>query len=107
MKSFSLAVILLSGLNTISALGIDDTDVPAVCAPICKPLIDLSSACSSDSSTDSDCICSNTSFNVKDLGSMCAICCQQANSLNDGEFFASLDVNNNFWMALIMILKKI
>ncbi|KIW09348.1 uncharacterized protein PV09_00249 [Verruconis gallopava] len=73
----------LAALSAVSALGINESDVPSVCATICKPLVQLSDACSSSSSTDSSCICKNTSFDVVNLGSMCAICCQQANSLGD------------------------
>jgi hypothetical protein len=86
MKTSTALALLASTASLATAqLGIDDTDVPNICRQICQPLISLSVLCSSESSTDSSCICENTSFDVVNLGSMCAICAEQANALNSGE----------------------
>lgn len=85
MKYTTALTYALSAASLATAqLGIDDSDVPLICRQVCQPLISLSVLCSSESSTDSSCICDNTSFDVINLGSMCAICAEQANALNDG-----------------------
>jgi len=77
--SITLPIVLASLAYTVSALGINDADVPTACQTICRPLVQLSNACTSGSSTDSSCICDNKSFDVLSIGSACAICCQQNN----------------------------
>ena len=84
--SLGLPFVLLGLSYTVLAIGITDNDVPAACATICKPLVQLSNTCSQGSSTSTDCICKNTSFDVKTIGSTCAICIQQNNKASTGTF---------------------
>ncbi|KAF2434814.1 hypothetical protein EJ08DRAFT_431443 [Tothia fuscella] len=94
MRPSTIIFSLLPALALSSALpnpspqnpGILENDIPEACKTICRPLTQLSQACqvgSTDSKAGANCICKNTSFDVKQLGSLCTICLTQTNALTD------------------------
>lgn len=92
MRAFTTVFALLPALSLISAsaipdnAGITDGEVPPACKDVCRPLVQLSTTCqsgSTDPKAEADCICKNTSFDVKAVGSLCTICVTQNNALTD------------------------
>ncbi|QDS70136.1 hypothetical protein FKW77_005689 [Venturia effusa] len=84
MRYSTISSLVIAFATSSLAMGLSDGDVPAICKSVCRPLIQLSSTCTSSTggltSAESDCICKNTSFNVKEIGSNCAICITQSNA---------------------------
>lgn len=79
----ALSVFLVTSPALVMALGIDADDVPAACAAICDPLVQLSIACDEDDDLvgdlqedllETDCICNNADISVADVTADCAAC---------------------------------
>lgn len=89
------------------------SDVPSACKAICGPIVTLTNTCDvnpdsetrrrrglrhradddngaaddeSDEVVEAQCICSNTSFNVRSVAALCAACIAQNGKATDGEF---------------------
>lgn len=91
MRALPFLLFLPSLLPFILAEELQSKDVPAACATICAPIVQLTSLCDTNppgSSNQSDkgeadepieaqCICTNTSFNVKSVAALCAACLVQ------------------------------
>lgn len=79
----TLGLLLSTSPSIIAALGIDGDDIPAACAAVCEPLVQLSLACDQDDDVvgerqeealETDCICGNTDINVVGVTADCAVC---------------------------------
>jgi hypothetical protein len=109
MHSALLTVLLLQialFISISSTEELDAGDVPNACSTICQPIVQLTSICDvdprqtedsngenggddnvpeTDEAVESQCICTNTSFDVASIAALCASCIQQnANSTVDG-----------------------
>lgn len=79
----------------------DGDDLPAVCRPVCRPIVELSRRCDASDLFDDDddredeydrnedrlraqCVCTNRSFDVANVASSCADCIRQ-NLRNNGD----------------------
>jgi len=82
-------------------------DVPSACAAICGPMVTLTNTCDvnpesdtarlrrrdadnrdddeSDEPIEAQCICSNTSFDVRSVAALCAACISQNGKNTDGK----------------------
>jgi len=86
-SAFTILFALIPAIRLVVAQAvINESDVPASCKTICQPLVQLSGTCNAggSSSASTDCICKNTSFNVIQVGSLCAICLTQTSSGTPG-----------------------
>lgn len=70
------------------------SDVPSTCKTICGPMVSLSNTCSISTSTkptaqetilETRCICTNNSFDVENIGALCASCIGQNGATTDSE----------------------
>lgn len=74
-------------------LELDSDDIPSQCTDICKPIRDLTKACDVDDDLvrndrtehllEAQCICTNNSFDVANIASLCAACMVQNVRAND------------------------
>jgi len=73
-------------------------DVPSACAVICGPLVSLTTACdnhrkrrrdhgSDDDHGETQCVCNNTSFDVRGVAALCASCISQNGRPTNGTSF--------------------
>ncbi|KAK1991037.1 hypothetical protein LX36DRAFT_704924 [Colletotrichum falcatum] len=68
-------------------LQIDNDDIPAQCAAVCRPIHDLGQACEvgddlvnddlTEDRLEAQCFCTNTSINVSQYAALCASCMEQ------------------------------
>ena len=81
---FTLAFAILGAAPAlISALGVEGDDIPAACAQLCSPLVQLSAVCDQDDDVvgdaqeevlEADCICNNGQIDVASVTADCAAC---------------------------------
>jgi hypothetical protein len=81
--ALAIAPLLLLARADVS---LDRDDIPRACDTICNPIVDLTRACDTDLRGDRDreedrleaqCVCTNDSFNVARVASLCADCIHQ------------------------------
>jgi hypothetical protein len=109
MYSFAFSFLALTALLISMSVSeeLNAVDVPSACTTICGPIVQLTDTCnidpgeSEDDAEDSDsgndtpetdeviesqCICTNMSFDVAGIAGLCASCIQQyGNGTVDGE----------------------
>jgi hypothetical protein len=86
-------VSLLSLSSRVLCEELSEADVPAECASICQPIVQLTSICDTDSfgqtlqsnSPGYQCVCKNTSFDVAHIAALCASCLQLNNGKTTGK----------------------
>ncbi|PHH80367.1 hypothetical protein CDD80_1812 [Ophiocordyceps camponoti-rufipedis] len=90
--AFALTATLLVGAQ--ARIELDMKDVPDVCSSMCRPVVNLTSACDTKlpDATDADeklleaqCVCTNKSFNVSRVAGLCAGCLTQDLAKATGE----------------------
>lgn len=91
----NIALVLTSiGAAVVQAdLDFDSDDIPSQCTTICKPIRDLTKACDVDDDVirddrtedllEAQCVCTNNSFDVANIASLCAACVVQNAPAND------------------------
>lgn len=114
---FTLSILLFQSAFFVSICSTEElhaADVPSACVTICEPIVQLTGICDidpgaseggneengddnnneveADEPIESQCICTNTSFNVSSIAALCASCINQnANGTVDGVLRFHLD----------------
>ena len=101
----TLLLIAFLSLTRVHAEELEAKDVPSACTAICGPIVTLTGICDvnpdtdnkrrrdvllrkddeSDEAVEAQCICSNTSFNVRSVAALCAACIKQNGKGSDGK----------------------
>lgn len=97
LNSFLMSLASLPGPSTAEPQGLTAVSVPSQCSEICRPIVELTNTCdvnmevkmamdmsAEEMKAEMDCICKNTSFDVKGIMGLCASCMgQNAGSGNE------------------------
>ncbi|KAB5581246.1 hypothetical protein GE09DRAFT_1213642 [Coniochaeta sp. 2T2.1] len=109
MQTTTATTLFLAALVSIArAEELKASDVPNACTAICGPMVSLTNACDvnpdtdarrrrlrrradadgsdddeSDEAVEAQCICKNTSFNVRNVAALCAACISQNGKTTD------------------------
>jgi hypothetical protein len=106
------ALFLSAVFSLVHAEELKAGDVPSACSAICGPIVTLTNTCDvnpdsetkrrrrglrhradddgdtaddeSDEAVEAQCVCSNTSFNVRSVAALCAACISQMGKATDG-----------------------
>lgn len=101
----TLLLIALLSLTRVHAEELEAKDVPSACTAICSPMVTLTDICDvnpdtdnkrrrdvlrrkddeSDEAVEAQCICSNTTFDVRSVAALYAACIKQNGKGSEGE----------------------